>query len=151
MVLASHMLTGLLVLLAIKLTAHNSGQTAKVDVGRSFSGILKPWRDRNRVFTVCDCMQAVPPQLKSLLEASPISPNRWYYWWRAQSASYIVRPNARTRNEIAARKRRIFAGERVWPGTISVHVRHGDKIVESALVEDRVYLKVVEDMRKAQV
>lgn len=151
MVLASHMSDGLLVLLAIKLIAHESGRAAKADVGRSSSGIWEPWRDRSRVFTVRYYIQAVPPQLKSLLEASPIRPNRWYYWWRAQSAAYIVRPNARTRNEIAARKRRIFAGERVRPGTLSVHVRHGDKIVESALVEDRVYLKVVEDMRKSQV
>ena len=95
-------------------------------------------------------MQAVPPQLKSLLRASPIRPDRWYYWWRAQSAAYIVRPNARLRNEIKARKRRAFAGERIRPGTISVHVRHGDKYVESALVEDGVYLSVAEKMYEAQ-
>jgi len=151
MVLSSRMSIGLSVLLAIKVTAHKSGRAAKIDVGRSFSGIWKLWREWSRVFTVPYCMQAVPPQLKSLLEASPIKPNRWYYWWRAQSAAYIVKPNARTRNEIAARKRRVFAGERIRPGTISVHVRHGDKIIESALVEDIVYLKVVEDMRKSQV
>ena len=97
----------------------------------------------------CD-MQAVPPQFKALLRASPVRPDKWYYWWRAQSAAYIVRPNARLRNEIEARKRRAFAGERVRSGTISVHVRHGDKYVESALVEDGVYLRVAEEMYKAQ-
>lgn len=95
-------------------------------------------------------MQAVPRQFKALLGASPIRPDRWYYWWRAQSAAYIVRPNARSRNEIEAHKRRAFAGERIQPGTISVHVRHGDKYVESALVEDGVYLRVAEDMYQAQ-
>ena len=92
----------------------------------------------------------MPRQFKALLRVSPIRPDRWYYWWRAQSAAYIVRPNARSRNEIEARKRRAFAGERIRPGTISVHVRHGDKYVESALVEDGVYLRVVEDLYQAQ-
>lgn len=95
-------------------------------------------------------LQAVPEAFKGLLKSSPIRPERWYYWWRAQSAAYIVRPTARTRNEIAARKRRYFGGERIRAGTISVHVRHGDKDTETALVEDQVYLRVAEEMRGAQ-
>jgi hypothetical protein len=95
-------------------------------------------------------MQAVPPQFKELLRASPVRPERWYYWWRAQSAAYVVRPNVRTWNEIAARRRRIFAGEAIRPGTLSVHVRHGEKFREAAPVDDRVYLQVAATAVEAQ-
>ena len=95
-------------------------------------------------------MQAVPPQFSALLKASPIRQDKWYYWWRAQSAAYIVRPNARSRNEVEARKRRAFVGERIRPGTISVHVRHGDKGIESALMEDGVYLEMAQSMYRAE-
>ena len=87
-------------------------------------------------------LQAVPPHFKELLKASPIAPERWYYWWRAQSAAYVVRPNARTRNEIAVRRRRFFAREAIRPGTLSVHVRHGEKFREAVPVDDGVYLQV---------
>ena len=94
--------------------------------------------------------QQVAPQFSALLRASPVRPELYYYWWRAQSAAYIVRPNAATRNEIAARRRRMFGGERIRPGTISVHVRHGDKGEETELVEDGVYLRVAQELRHAQ-
>lgn len=94
--------------------------------------------------------QQVAPQFSALLRASPIRPELYYYWWRAQSAAYIVRPNAATRNEMAARKRRMFGGERIRPGTLSVHVRHGDKGEETELVEDGVYLRVAQELRHAQ-
>ena len=95
-------------------------------------------------------MQAVPPHFKELLKASPIIPERWYYWWRAQSAAYVVRPNARTRNEIAARRRRFFAREAIRPGTLSVHVRHGEKFRETAPVDDGVYLQAAAAAAEAQ-
>ena len=94
--------------------------------------------------------QQVAPQFSALLRASPVRPELHYYWWRAQSAAYIVRPNAAARNEVAARRRRMFGGERIRPGTISVHVRHGDKGAETELVEDGVYLRVAQELRHAQ-
>ena len=94
--------------------------------------------------------QQVAPQFSALLRSSPIRPELYYYWWRAQSAAYIMRPNASTRNEMAARKRRMFEGERIRQGTISVHVRHGDKGEESELVEDGAYLRVAQELHDAQ-
>jgi hypothetical protein len=91
-------------------------------------------------------LQTVPPQFARLLESLPITRTKRYYWWRAQSAAYIVRPNARARAEIAARTRRAFAGQRIRPGTISVHVRHGDKHRESPPVADGVYLQRAQEM-----
>jgi hypothetical protein len=40
-----------------------------------------------------------------LMEASLIPTERRYYWWRAQSTAYTVRPNARTLAELQRRKR----------------------------------------------
>jgi hypothetical protein len=85
-------------------------------------------------------MQSVPLQLHGLLHSSPIDWSKRHYWWRAQSVAYIVRPNVHTLAEIAVRKRRVFTGQSIAPGTVSVHVRHGDKWVESPLIQDEVYL-----------
>ena len=51
--------------------------------------------------------------------------------WRAQAATYLLRPNERTLAAIARRRTAAFAGRSIAPGTISVHVRKGDKWVEA--------------------
>ena len=51
--------------------------------------------------------------------------------WRAQAATYLLRPNARTLAAVARRRTAAFAGRSIAPGTISVHVRKGDKWVEA--------------------
>lgn len=66
-----------------------------------------------------------------------------YYWWRAQGAAYLVRPNTRTLLELD-RRRSLYFNEDIDEGTISVHVRHGDKWKESALASDQSYLEAVE-------
>lgn len=50
-----------------------------------------------------------------------------------------MRPNARLLAETLARRERFFAQQRVLPGTVSVHVRHGDKGKENALVPDEAH------------
>ena len=61
------------------------------------------------------------------------------YWWRAQGVSYIVRPNARTLLELTRLKREHF-NEEIRPGTLSIHVRHGDKIRDGVpFVPDEEY------------
>ena len=52
--------------------------------------------------------RAYPPVLAAFLEASPVHPAKRYYWWRAQSAAYLTRPNARTLADVAAKKAHIF-------------------------------------------
>jgi hypothetical protein len=94
---------------------------------------------------VC-AVQSVPPQFHSMLRSSPIDWSKKHYWWRAQSVAYIVRPNTRTLAEIAVRKRRVFAGQSIPPGTISVHVRHGDKWMESSMIKDEVYLARAQEL-----
>ncbi|BDA51671.1 hypothetical protein COCOBI_19-2270 [Coccomyxa sp. Obi] len=88
-------------------------------------------------FTASDYhCQAVPPQFHSLLRRGPIQWDKKHYWWRAQSVAYIARPNARTLAELAMRKRRVYPGRQIKRGTISVHVRHGDKHIESTPIPD---------------
>ncbi|KAG5180097.1 hypothetical protein JKP88DRAFT_349681 [Tribonema minus] len=59
------------------------------------------------------------------------------YWWRAQAAGYFSRLNARTSQEMIARRLRSAARGAaplpLPPDTIAVHVRHGDKSTEMKL------------------
>ncbi|BDA43791.1 hypothetical protein COCOBI_04-8080 [Coccomyxa sp. Obi] len=101
-------------------------------------------------FTASDYhCQSVPPQFHSLLRGGPIDWDKKHYWWRAQSVAYIVRPNARTLAELAMRKRRVYPGRQIRRGTISVHVRHGDKHIESTPIPDKVYLAQAEQMARS--
>ncbi len=74
---------------------------------------------------------AVLPQFRQLIAASPVDPAKYHYWWRAQAAAYLLRPNARTLAAIARRRAAAFAGRTIAPGTVSVHVRKGDKWIEA--------------------
>lgn len=84
------------------------------------------------------------------------------YWWRAQVAAYLVRPNAATL--AALQQMRLNASMHVavhrpskpsqsipmpFPlprGTISAHVRHGDKAIEMPLVPFTKYVQAAEHL-----
>ena len=90
--------------------------------------------------------QHVPMPFLPFLHGSTIRPKKWYYWWRAVSSAYIVRPNKRTLHAIEERKRLIYPALRIPRGTIAVHVRHGDKWKESESVDDLQYMTMVENL-----
>jgi hypothetical protein len=118
----------------------------------------------------------IPPVfLERLAEVAPhMHPNETKYWWRTQSAAYIMRLNARTVEAVAqlrrgeamvrigspdrgtaartaARLRNHESGLLPLPrGTLSLHVRHGDKNTEMALVPFREYLKGAEELFRWQ-
>ena len=87
--------------------------------------------------------------LEGLRAASPkMTSNEQIFWWRAQAVAVLTRPNSRT---LAAVRRlrqwgnmtRLAVGPTAAqpalvyplpPGTISTHVRHGDKFIESTLI-----------------
>ena len=92
----------------------------------------------------------LPSPLTLFLSSSTIRPEKHFYWWRAVSTAYIIRPNARTLQAIEERKRKIFPSMTVARGTTAVHVRHGDKWKESELIEDRQYLEVVEELHRQE-
>ena len=56
-----------------------------------------------------------------------IQDKRWY-WWRSQAVAYLLRLNDRTREEIDRRTQLYFPVGSPPPGSISAHVRHGDKV-----------------------
>lgn len=88
-------------------------------------------------------MHSTPHMFHSLLQRGGVS-NKFFYWWRAQSSAYLIRPTLRTLNELDRRREAVFQGQRIKPGTISVHVRHGDKWKESKLEDDATFLRAAE-------
>ena len=99
--------------------------------------------------------KAVPEVFrKMLLQCSPIKRRFWFYWWRAQSVTYLVRFNARTRKAVdKMRSESLFAcdtkvtsSETLAQGTISVHVRHGRKATEADVFEFLKYLEEMESL-----
>ena len=56
--------------------------------------------------------------------------------------SFVARPNRRTLHELAHARQQRF-GERIERGTVSIHVRHGDKFRDSGpQVPDRIYHQI---------
>ena len=102
----------------------------------------------NAPVVALDCFageqRAVPEVFADFLAASALEPGKAFYWWRAQASAFLVRPNDRTLAEVERRKAAVFPPVRVAPHSISVHVRRGDKWVESAATEDFAYLTAAE-------
>ena len=62
------------------------------------------------------------------------------YWWRAQSAAYVVRFSHPAAALLCTHQHVIYPYGDVPRGTISVHVRRGDKARESELRSDEEFL-----------
>ena len=98
----------------------------------------------------------VPSQLSSILSRAAIQTDTMVggvqadcYWWRAHGVSYVARPNQRTLEELAIVRQRSF-GQQIARGTISIHVRHGDKHKDNVPpVPDGVYRAIAEDLVKS--
>lgn len=88
----------------------------------------------------------VPPPFNEFLAATSYRPEKHFYWWRAVSAAYIVRPNKRTLGAIEERKKAIYPAITVPQGATAVHVRHGDKGMESPLVADDIYVDMLNSL-----
>ncbi|GLC67674.1 hypothetical protein PLESTF_000589500 [Pleodorina starrii] len=82
-----------------------------------------------------------------LAKSTAIDPKKFYYWWRAQAVTYMIRPRPEVLADLEQRRRKFLAGAPPAPGCISVHVRHGDKHVESEVFEDQVYEKLAAKVR----
>eukprot|EP01041_Mallomonas_annulata_P006284 gene6284-12725_t len=80
----------------------------------------------------------VPKQLRSILDCSNMIPDFSYYWWRAISATYLIRPNARTLQEI--NKYALLPIDHSEERCLAMHIRRGDKGIEMDLIALEEYL-----------
>lgn len=72
----------------------------------------------------------VPNMFRNLLECSPVQPQFQYYWWRAISTAYLVRPNAAVLEWMKAHPMTTYDETEDY---ISVYIRRGDKSIEANL------------------
>lgn len=72
----------------------------------------------------------VPHTFKPLLQCSPIKQEFHYYWWRAISTAYLVRPNAAVIEWI---KKHGMQEYDKTDNYVSVYIRRGDKSIEAKL------------------
>lgn len=93
--------------------------------------------------TIGENFKHVPPQLQDLANCSAVPPEKHWYWWRAQATAYLVRLNPKAQAEV---RRRIgmYMPAFIPPGTISTHVRHGDKGIEMRLLAAEDFLAAAE-------
>ena len=79
--------------------------------------------------------RGIPSRFQELLKQSPIKKHFWVYWWRAQSITYLVRFQERTRRAIDSLRsqtlvscgRKLHSKGLLAPGSIAAFVRHGLK------------------------
>jgi hypothetical protein len=89
----------------------------------------------------------VPSIFKDVLDSVGLPVERRYWWWRAQAVAYILRPNHRTRTELARRRIEKLQGLPLQAGCISLYVRHGDKAAEAKVWEDPAYDAAAQQLR----
>lgn len=83
----------------------------------------------------------VPLAFEPLLKCSPMVPQFHYYWYRAVTMAYIVRPNDATRAWLRAHRIEDLEGT---PEHVGVYVRRGDKAVEMHLVPTKEYTSAID-------
>eukprot|EP00438_Fugacium_kawagutii_P031850 Skav230346 [mRNA] locus=scaffold25:141106:142296:- [translate_table: standard] len=102
-------------------------------------------------FTTSD----VPEIFRNLLSnCSPMKPQFWYYWWRAQSVTYFIRFNEKTRSALDQMRSQTLhecqkplqPGAVLETGTVSAHVRHGKKTKEAEVFDFSAYREQMEHL-----
>jgi hypothetical protein len=90
-----------------------------------------------------DPTSMIPSTLRPILECSPMNRHFMYYWWRAVSASFLLRPNAGMLEELTKLRSVPIDDD---DSCIAMFVRHGDKGIEMKLVEFELYMQVAQLM-----
>jgi hypothetical protein len=106
---------------------------------KSFNLIFTTARNNhNKAFNK---QSAIPYQLKPLVECSPMRLDSYFYWWRAVSATYYVRPNPLT---LSLMTKLDTLKVKDYKSCIAMHVRHGDKGIEMKLVDFEEYINAAQ-------
>ena len=77
--------------------------------------------------------QKIPDMFSSMLHCSPIQPKFYYYWWRAVTASYVLRPNEATMKALDQYRTFPIGDENTVANNercMAIYVRQGDKVVK---------------------
>eukprot|EP01038_Epipyxis_sp_PR26KG_P014108 gene14108-18929_t len=85
----------------------------------------------------------VPFQMIPLIKCSPMRDDNMYYWWRAVSATYLIRPNKRTLDFLTTF---MNLPSHDLHQCIAMFVRHGDKGIEMQLLQFSDYRIVAEGL-----
>jgi hypothetical protein len=83
----------------------------------------------------------IPQNFYPLLHCSPMQKQFYYYWWRAVSLAYMLRPNQATLDALTALNHLPFPPEQ-FEDCVAMFVRHGDKGIEMKLLEFPAYAEV---------
>jgi hypothetical protein len=93
-----------------------------------------------------------PLFVQKMLNGSIVEPTSYYYYWTAHAWAYMTRLNNRT--EVLVRQIMNKSGILpIWETTgfdVAIHVRHGDKRREMALVGNEHYTNVLNLVQKLQ-
>eukprot|EP01038_Epipyxis_sp_PR26KG_P011759 gene11759-15735_t len=98
-----------------------------------------------------DVPYAIPNTFKRLLDCSPVQSHFYFYWWRAVSASYILRPNQATLDMIMKYKNEdkvLSQFNHESQTCTSVYIRRGDKHVEVDLTDNKIYFTMVKRLHE---
>jgi len=87
--------------------------------------------------------ELIPEPMKDILRNGPMKRRFWYYWWRAVSAAYIMRPNSRTKTWLTSHS---TLSLKTNESCVAVYVRRGDKFKEMKLVPFPQYAATAEKM-----
>lgn len=90
-----------------------------------------------------DGHMTLPHSVKHIVECSPMREDIPFYWWRAISASFLLRPNAPMLDYLA-KMTNLALTER--DNCIAMFVRHGDKGIEMKLQPFQIYFEVAQHM-----
>lgn len=87
----------------------------------------------------CDVKTFIPFEFSNILNCAPMRDDNRYYWWRAITTVFLLRPNNETL-QFLSQYRYNLTDEEVC---ISTYVRHGDKAVEMKLVPFDSYANAI--------
>ena len=79
----------------------------------------------------------IPSSVQSIIDCSPMQRDLGYYWWRAVSATFLLRPNDATLKLMATYRNKMPLADNEQ--CVAMFVRHGDKGIEMKLIDFTTY------------